>query len=188
MEFDPIGLNRARKWQILPTISLSPELLQFDKPASIKFIINNSILELAEFWQIEINRETNGGWESIPTEYKDGYVISNINNFGDYSVFVNLDAEYEEVNLLPENFALEAPYPNPFNGRTLINFDLPIDAHVEIIIYNIQGREVDQLASSWFFAGQHTLNWDANKFSSGLYFVKMNTNKYQKTNKVIFLK
>ena len=91
-------------------------------------------------------------------------------------------------------------YPNPFNpsgaGRspeTTINYQLPEDSEVELIIYNIKGQKVKQLVSDQLSAGQHSVTWngrDSNnkRVSSGIYFYKLKAGDYQKIRKMILLR
>ncbi len=69
----------------------------------------------------------------------------------------------------PSHFALEQNYPNPFNPSTQISFTLPVDAGVNITIYNLLGQKVKQLVNKEFNAGDHNVNFDASGLSSGIY-------------------
>ena len=60
-----------------------------------------------------------------------------------------------ELKPIPDTFALKDNYPNPFNPSTTIRFDLPTDAMVNIIIYDITGREVARPLSTRKNAGYH---------------------------------
>jgi len=79
-------------------------------------------------------------------------------------------------------------YPNPFNPAANINFTVPVECDVTIEIYNIQGRKVTSLLSSSIQAGPHSLTWDANTHTSGLYFVKMSSNEFTQFQKIMLLK
>jgi hypothetical protein len=60
-------------------------------------------------------------------------------------------------------------YPNPFRSSTVIEYELPDDAKVELVIYNYLGQVVDVLWDARQNKGHHTLNWDALKFPPGIY-------------------
>jgi photosystem II stability/assembly factor-like uncharacterized protein len=82
-------------------------------------------------------------------------------------------------------------FPNPFNPRTTISFDLEKAAVLSIKIYNILGQEVALLADRQeFSAGNHVLEFDAGKISSGLYFCRISLpdGKYQAARKMLYLK
>ena len=48
----------------------------------------------------------------------------------------------QKVIAVPNEFALHQNYPNPFNPVTTIQFDIPVETHVNLIVYDILGREV----------------------------------------------
>lgn len=90
--------------------------------------------------------------------------------------------------VLPKEFALSPAYPNPFNPTTTLSFALPVSNTVMISIYNLQGREVATLVNTTMDAGYHTVTWDANSYSSGVYFVHMIAGEYVNTQKLMLVK
>ncbi|MBC8526496.1 MAG: choice-of-anchor D domain-containing protein [Candidatus Cloacimonetes bacterium] len=83
-----------------------------------------------------------------------------------------------EVNViqpLPEKFALYSNYPNPFNSKTVIRYDLPKDTYVSIQIYNVRGQLVKELVNGVEEAGRKQIEWDVKDMSSGIYFYKLLT-------------
>ena len=80
-----------------------------------------------------------------------------------------------EVEPAPVEYHLNSIYPNPFNPITTISFGLAEDAEVSIEVYNIQGSIVETLANQYMEVGYHSVVWDADQHSSGIYFVKMLT-------------
>ena len=97
------------------------------------------------------------------------------------------DISVREV-ILPKEFSLERAYPNPFNPVTTIQYGLPVDATVNIIVYDLQGRIAAELISGMKPAGYYTLNWDASDQASGIYFVKLMTAEFTKTQKLMLVK
>ena len=93
-----------------------------------------------------------------------------------------------EIESAPGKISLDSAYPNPFNPTTTISFGLPVDSKVSIQIYNLQGRVVETLASQFMQAGYHSVTWNADNFSSGVYFVKMATGDYVSTQKLLLVK
>lgn len=71
-------------------------------------------------------------------------------------------------------FSLEQNYPNPFNPETTINFELPEAGHAEIGVYNLLGQKVAEIYSGYTTAGTHTVNFNAEHLSSGVYVYKLN--------------
>lgn len=90
--------------------------------------------------------------------------------------------------LIPDNFVLEQPYPNPFNPITTVKFGLPKDAEVSLRIYNLQGRMIEELTQGFKTAGYHSFQWDADNLASGVYFVNLITKDFVSTQKLMLLK
>jgi hypothetical protein len=90
--------------------------------------------------------------------------------------------------IIPDNFVLEQPYPNPFNPTTTVKFGLPEDAEVSLRIYNLQGRMIEELTQGLMTAGYHSFQWNADNLSSGVYFVNLITKDFVSTQKLMLLK
>jgi hypothetical protein len=93
-----------------------------------------------------------------------------------------------EAVALPETFSLDRAYPNPFNPTTTLSFAIPIDSEVFLSVYNLQGREVSTLIDANMDAGYHSIVWNADSYSSGVYFVKMIAGEYINTQKLMLVK
>lgn len=70
---------------------------------------------------------------------------------------------------VPDEFVLQQNYPNPFNPSTTITFSLPQADFVTLKIYDILGREMTTLVNQRMRAGVYSFDWNAEKFSSGVY-------------------
>ena len=102
------------------------------------------------------------------------------------------------IGNIPSDFALRQNYPNPFNPSTRIDFSLPTESNVKLIVYNILGQEVLKLVDNQMFAGNHSVIWNANdaagaKLTSGIYLYKLtasgiNGKEFQSTMKMILMK
>jgi Concanavalin A-like lectin/glucanases superfamily/Secretion system C-terminal sorting domain len=73
---------------------------------------------------------------------------------------------------LPSTFTVSAATPNPFNPTTTISVALPEAADLHMVVYNVTGQKVVELANGQFNAGIHRLTFDASNLASGLYFVR----------------
>ena len=96
--------------------------------------------------------------------------------------------ELDNSTTLIETFQLHYNYPHPFNPTTSIEYILPENTAIELIIYNIQGRKLQTLIKGFKFAGHHSINWNASNYSSGVYLVKMIAGDYINTQKLILVK
>jgi len=94
---------------------------------------------------------------------------------------------YDEP-VLPTKFTLHQNYPNPFNPTTKINYQLPITNYVELSIYNLLGQKVATLLSEKQNAGYHQVEWDASRFSSGMYYYRIEAGDFQDVKKMILLR
>jgi hypothetical protein len=91
-----------------------------------------------------------------------------------------------EVN--PHVFQLYPNYPNPFNPVTHICFDLPRSEDVQLLVYDVLGRQVSTLVNEKMTAGSHEILWDAQDAPSGIYIYQIKTGKFVETKKMILLK
>ncbi|MBD3232810.1 MAG: PQQ-binding-like beta-propeller repeat protein [candidate division Zixibacteria bacterium] len=91
--------------------------------------------------------------------------------------------EYAQVSSL----TMES-YPNPFNAETNINFQLPTSTDVRLEIYNLRGQRITVLVDGYMESGNHSINWDASGYSSGIYFYKLQTGESIITKRMTLLK
>ncbi len=94
---------------------------------------------------------------------------------------------------LPDEFALRANVPNPFNPVTSIAFDLPEDAQVSLSIYNITGHLVREVVDCKLDAGYHSVVWDGldgsgRVSSAGVYFYMLKANDFTAKRRMMLVK
>lgn len=89
---------------------------------------------------------------------------------------------------IPESFNLRETYPNPFNARANIEFDIPEASYVTLAIYDLLGREIEILVDRFYPAGYHRVTWDAGARPSGLYFVRLQAGEYNADRKMLLIK
>jgi len=97
------------------------------------------------------------------------------------------------TNSVPKDFELFQNYPNPFNPTTKIQFALVKSTKVKLLIYNVLGQKVRTLINGQIDAGVHTVVWDGRNdagqsLGSGVYFYRVQTDKFSKTRKMILMK
>ena len=90
--------------------------------------------------------------------------------------------------MIPQDFSLNNPYPNPFNPSTTISFGVPEDSNVSIEVFDVNGRLVETLINDNLDAGYHEIQWDATLQSSGLYIIKMQSDRFIDTQKLMLIK
>lgn len=91
--------------------------------------------------------------------------------------WVGLDEEItsseSEFESIADSYQLINSYPNPFNPSTEIIYQLEHSGRVHLEVYNLQGQRLSTLVEEWQSAGEHSVQWDAQGLSSGLYFVRL---------------
>lgn len=91
-------------------------------------------------------------------------------------------------NDIPKEYKLYQNYPNPFNPSTKIKFDMASSDNVRIKIYNSVGQLIEYVFSGNLSAGTYTLNWNAKNLNSGIYFIRMESNKFNYTKRMLLIK
>jgi choice-of-anchor B domain-containing protein len=91
-------------------------------------------------------------------------------------------------SLIPDVFRLENNFPNPFNPSTNIKFQLPEKSFVRLTIYDMLGREVQTLLNEEVTPGFYNFTFNASELNSGIYFYKLETNKFSDTKRMVLIK
>ena len=86
------------------------------------------------------------------------------------------------------SFELFSNYPNPFNPSTKIQYTLPKNTFVKLIIYDVLGNVVETLVNKVQPLGTYTVNFIANNIASGIYFYQLKTDSKIFTRKMILMK
>jgi hypothetical protein len=110
--------------------------------------------------------------------------------------FINQVAFYDTINTginqlgneIPNKFALMQNYPNPFNPVTTIKFNLPNAGNVSLKLYDVLGKEVDNLFKGSLSAGYYQMNFNASSLSSGVYFYRLETENFSDIKRMVLVK
>lgn len=116
--------------------------------------------------------------------------LSGGNALIDWAQFVRKQviSSIDERPEIPNGFNLSQNYPNPFNPMTKINFDLGQASSVKLYIYDILGRRVATLVDQFMNTGAYTVNFDASRLASGVYFYSIEAGDFKMNKKMILLK
>lgn len=79
-------------------------------------------------------------------------------------------------------------FPNPFNPSTLILYKLAVSGNVFLRIYDITGKEVKTLVNDFQQAGKYSVSFDGSSLSSGIYYLKIESNGYSEIRKLMLIK
>ncbi|MDK9698802.1 MAG: T9SS type A sorting domain-containing protein [bacterium] len=92
------------------------------------------------------------------------------------------------IGIVPLKYALMQNYPNPFNASTEIRFAIRDAGYVRLALYDVQGKEVARLVDRQLAANTYRMVYHASQLSSGIYFLRLDTQKFTTTRKVMFVK
>lgn len=135
--------------------------------------------------------------EAHSYSFKDRNLPSNTYKYRLKQIDFNGNYQYHELQNevvieKPRSFSLAQNFPNPFNPSTKINYELPDDGKVNLIIYDITGRQVAQLINEIQPAGYYNMEFNAKNLSSGVYYYRLtfagSTNSFEKTMKMMLIK
>jgi hypothetical protein len=118
-----------------------------------------------------------------------GYLFAGMDYYGLYKSVNKVVTDIEEQIIeIPEDFFLYSNYPNPFNNSTKISYEIPVQSHVSIILYDALGREVATLVNEVKPGGKHRFSFVEYNLVSGVYFYTLRAGNYTQTKKMILLK
>ncbi len=89
---------------------------------------------------------------------------------------------------IPVEASLDQNFPNPFNPSTQIGFSLSHSSTVTLTIYDILGRHVETLVNERLSAGFHSIQWNADGLSSGVYYYRLTTDQTVQTKHLVLLR
>lgn len=89
---------------------------------------------------------------------------------------------------ITDGFHLAQNYPNPFNPTTNITFALPKNSYVNLAVYDINGKLVQQLANGQYAIGEHTVTFNAANLSSGIYMYRIQTASFTQIRRMVLMK
>ncbi len=207
-EYDFVCLFHPSMTGMIMAVPLPVELVSFAG------LLNNGFAELQ--WKtatesnnrgFEIERKSSSGWEKVGFVQGHG-TTTNENHYAfrddvrkvqsalisyrlkqiDFNGTYEYSSEIQINKTVPSDFSLLQNFPNPFNPSTQINFSIPQTSLVVLKVYDVTGREVATLLNQNKPAGSYTLNFNAAKFASGIYYYTITAGSFSSTKKMILMK
>jgi hypothetical protein len=124
----------------------------------------------------------------VRNSYNSGSI--DVNSFNEHvlinSIITSVARPVESSS--PSSFLLFQNYPNPFNPATEIRYDLPMQVHVVLKVFDVLGREVVSLVDAIEQAGDQSITFDASHFPSGVYFYRLQAGHHTETKKFVLLR
>jgi hypothetical protein len=102
----------------------------------------------------------------------------------DFPSNINIDSANEIV----KTHELKQNYPNPFNPTTKIKYFLPERTNIKITVFNILGSEMKELVNEVKESGNYEIIFNGSDLASGVYFYRINTEKFIQTKKMVLLR
>jgi len=166
-----IGINGTN------TVStIGPVLYQGRADVEFKWMVPNGLPSYPRIYAVldednvinEIHENNNKGFNVLGRESVSGVITENY--------------------VIPEEYVLYQSYPNPFNPTTTIKYSVPNNEVVSLKVFDILGREVAVLVNEFKTTGIYSVEFNASRFASGIYFYQLNAGKFVETKKMILLR
>ena len=190
---DPTWDNPGGDFEATPTDTLS-----IGNTGVYYFSLNEVTVDLIQLWYE--NPDTNFGFILIGNE-SESSTFRTFNSREQENLLSRpqLKITYEvitgigDITSVPGEFNLEANYPNPFNPSTTIRYQIDKDGIVNLDIFNAVGQQIRVLDSGFKNTGEHTAVWDGRNdagevLSSGIYLIKLISDQFTESRKMLFLK
>ncbi len=128
----------------------------------------------AAFWGAEMAYPAGdlNWWPDLKVKWENGEDLTAVNTRGSGAT----------------EFRLLQNYPNPFNPETRVSFTLARAGKVSLMVYNMLGQKVAELANGKMSQGHHEISFDASSLNAGVYFCKLTADGQSDTRKMLYLK
>ncbi len=97
-------------------------------------------------------------------------------------------SDVKQKDVIPAKYSLSQNYPNPFNPETVIGYQIPAAGFVSLKVYDVLGREVAVLVNGEKSPGSYKIKFDGRNLSSGVYFYRIQTDKFVQSKKMLLVK
>ncbi len=134
-----------------------------------------------------VNTQTQGNWILRIFDKSTGNTGTLLN----WSLRIKYSSPVSVNNLensTAEKYELMQNYPNPFNPVTTIKYSIPERAYVNLTIFDMLGKEITKLVNEEKNQGVYTVNFDASALPTGIYFYRIQADKFTSTKKMILIK
>ena len=153
----------------------------------IKLFLDGDLIATA---QATINPDNNNPINIGRSSYSNGYgyfdgIITDV-SIWNYALEITPVEDERNNNVI--KYDLFTNYPNPFNPSTTIKYSLPISSKVLLKVYDILGRELVTLVDKFQNIGTYEVQFNAENFSSGVYFYRIETDNFITSKKMLLLK
>lgn len=152
----------------------------------------------SQTWEMRYNGTANGNDYSMGLavdQLDNVYVTGYANTSGSENDIVTLRYSPIPIGIspisgnVPQSYKLYQNYPNPFNPSTNIKIDIPAGGggDTKLTVYDVLGRQISVLVNENLSPGSYLVQWNGGGYSSGIFFYKLVTGSFVKTNKMIMV-
>ena len=205
-------LGRGENEQLVISVDSNSPIrgLQADLSLQDYELVDIELTEIANGFELDYNQLSNGLTRilihpedsfAIPAGEYDIVVLalsslersSGRSNISAENIIIS-DANYRNMfnssnsYSIIESYTLLNAYPNPFNPTTTISYELPEDVEVNLNIFDVNGRLVAKLVENKMQHGYQSVVWNGVDIASGVYFVRLETEAFTESQKLILLK
>lgn len=156
----------------------------FSKQGSVNLVVDESGLTSTSYEVTGLDNATQYFWR-VRAENEGG-----AGPWSAAQIFTTVSATSIEArdSDVPSEFALVGNYPNPFNPRTSITFDVAESLPVRVTVHDMLGRELQVLVDRNLSAGRYDVTWDAGARPSGSYIVRLEAGAFSSVRTIVLLK
>ncbi|MDP8208965.1 MAG: T9SS type A sorting domain-containing protein [Candidatus Electryonea clarkiae] len=121
--------------------------------------------------------------------YEDGLIYAaDGTNLGIYRFTDPNFVRSSRISIVPSDYYLSAPFPNPFNSTARISYGLPVAGYMSLEVYNLVGQRVYTLVEGYKTPGAYSSNFSAGHLPSGMYFVRLKAANLNVNQKVVLVR
>lgn len=122
------------------------------------------------------------------TEYGQGITIGSFTGAIINGDTLGTITRVEDLRVIQNDYKIYQNYPNPFNPSTTIEFTIPKKEEVQLNIFNSLGQKIAVLIDEPLSNGNYRIDFNGQKYSSGVYFYQLKTKNYCEVKKMLLLK
>lgn len=195
ISFSAIGLrddNLVNQTQIsLPVESLEsisvPLELNTSQTGNTLSIQIEKLVNIPDHISISLDVSENQESIKLTSETSFRFELNESNRPG-FNLVFSLAESSDDIDAIPKTFELYQNYPNPFNPNTIVSYSLPANSNVTFQVYNTAGALIKTEVFESMPSGSHTISFNANTLSSGIYFYRVSTSFGSKSGKMTLIK
>lgn len=132
------------------------------------FALPNLVPARAHYWRVESRGKDIGPWSEVR-----------------YFITLGTVGNDHEV---PTNYALHAPYPNPFSTETQWLVEVPEPSWVRVDVLDMLGRRVETVLDGQLRSGRHRMVWTPNDLASGVYVIRVEASTFSASERVLLVR